>query len=357
MQQTLSLFVVGFGIAQLVSGPFSDRHGRRPTILGGFAIYLAGSLACALAPGIELLIAARVIQAVGCCTVVVVARAVVRDVYPLNEAAAVMSRVGTMVGLVPLAGPILGGYLQVWFGWRAAFVVHCLAAMALAVLTLRLLAETNAEPDRHALRPRRLAASYAGILRSAPFWAYALPAAASYGAIFAFIAGSPHTLIEVLGVPTQHYGYCFASGVLGYLAGTFVCRRLLVWMGAPRALLCGAGIAICGGGGLLLAAALWPHWLPLLLSQALVMGAHGVVQPCAQAGAIAHFQATAGAAAGLLGALMMALAWLVSTWLGVTLDDTVYPLAVAAAAMTGAVLVSALAMRRWRDDATSRSAP
>ncbi len=144
---------------------------------------------------------------------------------------------------VPLLGPIVGSYLQVGFGWRAAFAVHALIATVLAAITWRVLHETHRVPDRHALDPRGLVVNYAAIARSPTFWAYALPGAASYGAIFAFIAGSPYTLIEVLSVPTQYYGFCFASGVGGYLLGTLLCRRLLPWLGLGRTLLGGAVLA------------------------------------------------------------------------------------------------------------------
>ena len=128
VQLTLSLFVFGFGLMQLVSGPMSDRWGRRPVLLGGLALYVAASLACAAAPTIGLLVAARFLQAIGCCTVVVVARAIVRDAFEPAEGARVLARASSVLAIGPMLGPIAGSLLEVAFGFRAAFLL--LAALA-----------------------------------------------------------------------------------------------------------------------------------------------------------------------------------------------------------------------------------
>jgi DHA1 family bicyclomycin/chloramphenicol resistance-like MFS transporter len=148
VQQTLSLFVFGFGTAQLISGPLSDRYGRRPVLIGGLALYLVSGLACALAPSLGWLIAARFVQAIGCCTAVVVARAIIRDAYSPAEGARVMARALSLLALAPILGPILGGYLQVAFGWRAAFVTLALSGLAMWVASLRHLTESNPSSTR-----------------------------------------------------------------------------------------------------------------------------------------------------------------------------------------------------------------
>lgn len=145
-QMTLTIFVTGIGLAQLVAGPLADRLGRRPVALGGCALYLAASLACALAPAIGVLIAARLLQALGCCCVLVAARTAVRDRYEAAAGAAVIARASSLLALVPLVGPVVGGYTQVWFGWRAAFVIHAAFAALLLAASLRWLRETHAGP-------------------------------------------------------------------------------------------------------------------------------------------------------------------------------------------------------------------
>ena len=349
VQQTLSLFVIGFGLAQLISGPLSDRFGRRPVLLWGLAVYILASLACALAPTLDLLVAARFVQAVGCCTAIVVARALIRDAYAPAEGARMIARASSLMSLAPLLGPVLGGYLQVAFGWRAAFVFHTLFALVLAIAAWRLFRETNLEPNPDALRPGMLLAVYRRIAGADFFWAWALPGALSYAAIFTYISGSSFILIDVLGVPTEIYGYCFAFGVTGYLIGTLACRRLLAKVGLARALSYGTGLTLLAG--LLFAALVFAgirHWSVVLLCQFLTMAAHGINFPCIQSGAVAPFPREAGAAAGLLGFVTMVAALVAGTWVGLSHDGTLQPLALTSAVIGVLVFASARALRQLR---------
>ena len=328
VQQTLSLFVFGFGTAQLISGPLSDRYGRRPVLIGGLALYLVSGLGCALAPSLGWLIAARFVQAIGCCTAVVVARAIVRDAYSPAEGARVMARALSLLALAPILGPILGGYLQVAFGWRAAFVTLALSGLAMWVASLRHLTESNPRLNPNAMRLGHLAATYRDVLRTPAFWAYALPGSLSYASIFVFISGTPFVLIKVLGVPAQYYGYLFAIGVLGYLGGTLICRRLLSRIGVARVLALGTTVGMLGGlGFLLLVLAGISHWTLVVAAQFVVMTAHGINFACTQSGSLAPFSDKAGAAAGLFGCLVMYAALASGTWVGSSHDGTLLPLA------------------------------
>lgn len=327
-QATLTVFVIGVGIAQLLAGPLADRFGRRPLALGGCLTYVLASVVCAVAPSMSILIVGRLLQALGCCSVLVAARTIIRDRYAPAQGAAVIARASSLLAFVPLFGPALGGYTQVWWGWRAAFVIHALCAALLLVAGLRWLRETHAAPDADALRPARFVRAYADIARSRAFWDFALPGALTYAAIFVFIAGSSFAFIEVLGVPTERYGLCFAFAVCGYLLGTLACRRLVPRLGLSRVLRIGTALTLLGGGGLcVLVVADVAHWAVLLAAQFIVMTAHGLNQPCAQAGVVAPFAARAGAAAGLFGFLTMTIALAVGTALGVLHDDTLRPLA------------------------------
>ncbi|MES2318601.1 MAG: multidrug effflux MFS transporter [Pseudomonadota bacterium] len=341
VQLTLSMFVLAFGGAQLVIGPLSDRYGRRPVVIGGLVLYVLASLLCALAPSIELLIAARFVQALGCCSAIIIARAIVRDAYSPEDSVRVVARASTWLSLAPLTGPILGSYLQVTFGWRAAFVaLSLLSALVLAAVLLRL-PETNQHKNPRATELAGLAANYRLVLGSREFWAYALPGALSYGSIFAFISGSSPVLIRILDVPVASFGYCFAFGVSGYMSGTILCRRLLPTFGAAITLRIGSTISF-GAGALFLGAVGFgiAHWALVTIAMFLTMFAHGVNFPVSQSGSVTPFPQQAGTAAGLMGALYMSVAFGVGTAVGTTFNGTLYPLALIACTLGVAIFAS-----------------
>ena len=341
VQLTLSLFVIGFGGAQLIIGPLSDRFGRRPVLLCGLALYVTASALCGLAPSIELLIAARFLQALGCCAAVIIGRAIVRDAYAPEHSMRVVAKASTWLSLAPILGPILGSYLQVTFGWRAAFVALGIFSAGLLALSAARLPETNVHKNPRATELRGLLANYRIVLGAREFWAHALPGALSYGAIFSFISGSSFVLIRVLQVPTAWFGYCFAFGVSGYMSGTIVCRHLLPRRGARRTFRFGSALALASGAAFLIAVALGvAHWSLMLAAMFLTMGAHGINFPIAQTGAVSPFPQQAGTAAGLMGALYMSVAFTVGTVVGATHNGTLYPLAIIACTLGALIFLS-----------------
>ncbi len=346
VQLTLSMFVIAFGGAQLIVGPLSDRFGRRPIVIGGLVLYVLASLLCALSPTIELLVAARFVQALGCCAAIIIARAIVRDAYAPEDGPKVVARASSWLSLAPLMGPILGSYLQVTFGWRAAFVALSLLSAAVLALVILRLPETNAHKDPRATEWAGLSANYRLVLGSREFWAYALPGALSYGSIFAFISGSSPVLIKVLGVPVEWFGYCFAFGVSGYLSGTIICRRLLPRFGAAVTLRIGSTMSLAAGAFFLAGVGFGiAHWALVTVSIFLTMLAHGVNFPCSQSGSVTPFPKQAATAAGLMGALYMSVAFAVGTAVGGTFNGTVYPLAIIVCTLGVAIFLSVRLIR------------
>ena len=331
VQLTLSLFVIGFGGAQLIIGPLSDRYGRRPVLLCGLGLYVAATLVCGLAPSIEILIAGRFVQALGCCSAVMIARAIVRDAYDPEHSVRVIAKASSWLALAPIFGPILGSYLQVTFGWRAAFAALGIFSACVMAVTFFRLPETNAHKNPQATALRGLLANYRWVLGSREFWRYALPGALSYGSIFSFISGSSFVLIQVLDVPTAWFGFCFAFGVTGYLIGTIACRRVLFRLGTMRTFYLGTGLSLVAGVIFLAAVVAGiAHWTLVLVAMFLTMGAHGINFPIAQSGSVSPFPRQAGTAAGLMGALYMTVAFGVGTIVGATHNGTLYPLAIIA---------------------------
>ena len=340
VQLTLSVFVLGFGFMQLVSGPLSDRFGRRPVVIAGIALYVVASLGCAMAPTMTLLIAGRFFQAVGCCTAVVVARAIVRDAFGAEGSAHAMAQALSVLAVAAMVGPALGGLLEVRFGHRAVFVVLAVFAGVLLILTAARLPETNAHLNARATRPRHLLASYGLVVRSREFLAFTLFGSATYGGLFAFISGSSFVLIRVLDVPPGWFGVAFASVVVGYLLGTLWCQRMLARHGLRTTVTVGVALAACGVIAMVtLALAGVHHWAAIIVPQFVYMASHGINFPCAMAGTVGPFPQHAGTAAGMFGFLSMAAAAAIGAWIGASHDGTVFPMVFAIA---GAASVSLL---------------
>ena len=347
VQWTLSIFMAAFAVVQLIAGPLSDRFGRFPVIVGGVLIYLTGSVVCALAPTIAVLVLGRLLQAVGACAGIVSVRAVVRDLHEPAEGARLLAAAGTIMGLAPLIGPVLGSQLLVAFGWRAPFAALSIFALALAALLALRLKETNRYRNRDALAPRVLAAAWREVLRTPSFYAYTLANTTSYAGLFAFLAGSSFVLIRVLGMSPTAYALGFAAAVSGYIVGTLICRRAMPRLGLARSLEVGATIqATAGVVVVALALAGVAHPAAILVPQFFFVVAHGIVQPVAQAGAVALFPRIAGTAAALMGFIVQTCAAAVGLIIGATWNGTVVPMALMICAGGIGSLVVALALVR-----------
>lgn len=340
VQQTLVFFSVGFGIAQLISGPISDRYGRRPVLLSGLLLYMGASLACAIASNIYVLIAARFAQACGCCTIVVTARAMIRDSYSPTAGAQKLAQASSYMGFAVVSGPIIGAHLQNTFHWNATFIFLTVISIPL-LLAVWYWSKNYPPPPPHGRALDKLMADYPVILRSKSFWAYTLAGALSYASIFVFISGSAFVLIQVLGVSILNFGYCFAIGCTGYLNGSFLCRRLLATISVERTLLYGTFLSTASSA-IFLALCIFNHmtWWLLIGFQFVAMFAHAINFPCAQVGSLAKFERNAGTAAGVFGALSMCGALIVSNLMGVMFDSTYFPMAYLAAGIAITQLVT-----------------
>lgn len=333
VQLTLSVFLAGFAVGQLVYGPLSDRYGRRPVMLAGVAIFTLASVACMLATSIEILIAARLVQAIGACAGPVLGRAVVRDVYGREDAARVLALIGAAMALAPLVGPIIAGYLTVWFGWQSNFLVLTLYGAVILVGILAALAETN--PHRGEVTSLgQMLRNYRAFLHSRAWIGYVLCNSATYAGLFAFISGSSFVFIEVLGLPPHLYGVCFGAAVTGYIVGTIFSARTVMRLGIERMVLSGG--AICSLAGLAMAgmalAGVETVWSVLGPMTLFTVGV-GLVMPNSMAGAIGPFPTMAGAASALLGFIQMTIAAAVGVGVGAAFDGTARPMAVTIAIM------------------------
>lgn len=341
VQWTLSGFLLAFAPSQLVYGPVADRFGRRPAMLWGLGLFAAGTAACAVAPTLAALIAARIVQAIGACAGPVVARAVVRDTVPAERAPAVFATMAGLMSLAPAIGPVLGGVVTALSGWRASFVLLLLAAFAVTAAVWRGLAETAPTLDRRALDPASLVRAYGGLLADRWFLNHALVATASYTGLFCFISGSSHVIQGGLGLGPLAYGVVFASAVGGYVAGSLIVRRFSARIPPRRMMWAGSLWCLaCGWAGPVSLALAGPQLATIALPLILYMVGFAVIQPNAQAGAIAPFPLMAGRASALLGCLQWSIAAIVGLGLGLVLDTGGWAMALGIAASASAAFVA-----------------
>ncbi|WP_431191955.1 multidrug effflux MFS transporter [Rubrivivax gelatinosus] len=317
VQLTMAALILAFGVAQLVWGPVADRVGRRPVLIAGLTLYTAASVGAALAGDIGALVAWRTLQGVALAAAVVVARAMLRDLYEPHEGAQVMALALSGLGLIAIASPTLGGLVTGWGGWRAALVVvGCAGAATLAFVVLRL-PETIVQKNPHATAPGPLFGAWAGIARNRTFLAWTLLTSSTYGGLFTILAGSSFVYMNGFGLSAGAYGLAMATGSLAYLGGTVICRRWIMRLGMAPAVRRAAAFTLAGGAGTVAAAlagadSVWPY----LVAQWLFCFGHGVHQPCGQAGAVGPFPRQAGVASALAGFVLAFTAFCIGRWLG-----------------------------------------
>lgn len=341
VQLTLSVFLLGFAVSQLIYGPLSDRFGRVPALIGGLGIYLLASIACVFSTSIEALTTARFFQALGGCCGPVLGRAIVRDMHGPLQAARTLAYIGSATALAPAIGPIVGGYLLVWFGWQSSFYALAFMGAVLLPCVALLLAETNEHKNPNATHPGHLTKNYRTVVVHSGFLGYALCVAFAYSGIFAFISGSSFVLIDVLHVKPEHFGLAFAIAVAGYVTGTSSVARFTLQVGIDRMISLGSLLGAAAGSIMALAA--WAGVVSLvtvLVPTYFCFMSGGILMPNAMAGAIGPFPKMAGAASALMGFMQMGCAALVGYLVGRLHDGTPLPMALAMAGTGWAALAS-----------------
>jgi DHA1 family bicyclomycin/chloramphenicol resistance-like MFS transporter len=351
VQLTLSVYLVGYAVGQLVYGPLSDRFGRRPVLLISLAGYCAASLACALAPTIELLLLARACQALGSSGAIVIARAVVRDLYEGARAGRELALMGAIFSLAPVIAPSVGGLLQSGFGWRSNFVVLVLIGASAGLLVWLMLPETLRARSAEPPGVRAMLASYREILSHRAFRAYLGLISISFGGVFAWISASPFVLQDLYGLTPFWFGFAFAAASAGFLTGSILSTRLGMRLGIDRSIGVGAACVAAGGLGSVAAVAFSASVIPLLAAISLYACGMGLVQPQTIAGALMPFPHKAGAASSLVGVAQMSAAAVVGVGVGHALGTSAWPLALPCAVFGVLTLVIWVMTRRVRNAA------
>ena len=324
VELSLATFFIGLAFGQLLYGTATDRFGRKLPLYVGLSIYCAASLVCVFAPNIETLIVLRFFQALGACGGIVIARAMVRDLFAHNESARVFSLLMLVMGVAPILAPLIGGYVALFFGWHAIFaVVSIFSAICLAAV-YGLLPETKA--PNPTVRIGRTFGIYGRILRNREFLGFTLAGGLAQAGMFAYITGSPFVFIELFGIPAERYGWVFGSNALGLIVLSQVNGRMLRRYNPTNILrVCLAATAffslllILAG---LFDAGFWGVAIPVFLYVASL----GMIFPNATAGALSEQSENAGSASALIGSLQYGLAALASSLVSYFNNGTTRPM-------------------------------
>jgi MFS transporter, DHA1 family, multidrug resistance protein len=320
VQLTLTLFLIGLAVCQLFYGPLSDRYGRRPLLLAGLILFVLASIACAFALSIEMLIAARLVQAIGGASGIVLSRAIVRDLYQGEKAASVLGYITMAWVLAPMIAPVIGGYLDQLAGFRSTFVLLAIVGALTLAGAWFTLHETNV--NRRANGPVWRSAHYGRIFAAWQFRGYATSLTFASAVFFTFLACAPFLTVNIMGHSAMEYGLWFVLVSVGYMIGNFLSGRYSEQVGNDNMVLAGntltfIGAALClilGLFGFLTPAALFS---PMLLC---ALG-NGLTIPNGTIRAISIDPMLVGTAAGLLGFLQMGVSAVVSQAVGSLQDQ------------------------------------
>jgi len=326
LEWTISGYLIGFSSGQLLWGPISDRYGRRLAIGSGLILFIIGSAGCALSNDALTLIGWRIVQALGACASVALSRAMVRDLYQGTMAAQMLSTLITVMAVMPLVGPLVGGQIVTLFGWRAIFWL----LVVVGLLTLGALYTIPETLPVHSRNPETLGRAllrYVELLKNRRLLGYLGAGGFLYAGMFAYVAGTPFVYIDYYHVPARFYGLLFALGIIGIMLANMMNRSLVGRFGYDRVLFFGTlaatgsgmvagGVAYSGWGGL------WGLVVPLFLFASTT----GFIVANSITGALADFPRRAGAVSALTGAVQYGSGIFGSGLVGLWADGTPGPL-------------------------------
>ena len=334
VQLTISSYLVGFAMGQIIYGPISDRLGRKPVLLVAIVIYGLGSVLCATTRSIDALIAARFVQALGGAGAIVLARAVVRDLYSGVRAGRELSLMGSIQAFAPIAAPLIGGILQTVFGWHASFILLVIVSIAFGTLTARLLPETLRKRTSEPLSLATMGNLYGSVLSHRSFLAHLAIMTTTFVGLYAWVSGASVVIQGVYGLSPLAFGMTYAVGSLGYMLGTNIAVRIVMRLGLGPMI--GIGTAIMAAGGLLMAAVVAfgltsVTWL--VGSMTVYLAGMGLAMPQTMAAALTPFPDRAGTASSLLGFSQQSCGAIAAAAIGAYLGGSAWPVAGTIAAM------------------------
>jgi DHA1 family bicyclomycin/chloramphenicol resistance-like MFS transporter len=300
---SMSLYLVGLAIGQLIYGPLADRFGRKKVLMSGLFIFVVASLACAFAHNLNSFLLARLFQALGACSCLVISRAIVTDIYPLHQRGTILAFVSAANIISPALAPLLGGFLVQWFGWLAIFKFIAVVGIGMFFGALWLLPETLKNPDYQALHLKHMRDNLYRLFSYPMFVGYSLGIALLFGLVFIWVTFSPNILLNEFQIPPAEFGLFFLvpaiGGTLGALLTAFCGSRI----GEKRFI--GLGYSLVLVAVIILLFMMLKNYIdtPLRVVMPIMLMFIGInmAQPLQVAGALAPFTDIAGFTAGVIG--------------------------------------------------------
>lgn len=325
IQFTLSIYLFGLSMGQLICGPLTDRYGRKKLLIGGMFLYFLASLACAFSTTYSQLLVARLAQALGASTGLVIGRAIVGDLYNAREAGKLFSTIFPFVGMSPAISPVIGGLIGYHFGWPATFAFVGLFALSVIILSFYHIHETLSIEKRKPLHLWRILATYPAVLKNKRFIFYVSAPCIAYMAYFAYIAQSPF-IFHALGYGDRAVGFFYITLSITYVSGNLLGKKLLHSFTLDKTLQVGYCFFVSGGFLLALTGMLnWPLSMMLASISLLTLG-NGFLIPLGAAGVVNSCSGAIGYTSGLLGFLQLGVAAITTAYIEVVSHNEIYRL-------------------------------
>jgi len=324
---SLTAYLVGISVGQLIYGPLLDRYGRKNPLYAGLILYVFASVGCALTSSVEALIFMRFLQAIGGCAGLVAAQALVRDIFPADKTAQAFSMLVLVVAVSPMVAPTVGGYVTAAFGWHYIFIT--LAAITLIIIgsIYYLLPEGKKADPSLSLKPKAVLNNFYKVVKQPQFLVYAVTGGIATTGSFAYIAGSPSVFMNIYGLNEKQYGWIFSFLALA-IVGSPQLNHILLRKFKSEQIIKMALLYQCSIGAILVIGT-WLGWYDLYVLLAMMflfLLGQGLTGPNSTALSLAPFSKHAGSAAALLGAFRMAMAGVITALISALPNDTALPM-------------------------------
>ena len=325
-QMTLSTYILGFALGQLLYGPMADSLGRKPVILGGTLVFAGAAVACALAQTIDHLIFMRFLHGLAAAAASVVINALMRDIYPKEEFSRMMSFVMLVTTIAPLMAPMAGGAVLVWFSWHAIFWILALAALLASAMIFFFIDETLPAEHRQKFHIRTTIGNFASLFRHKRVLSYMLASGFSFAGMFSFLSAGPFVYIELNHVSPQHFGYYFALNIVFLFVLTIINSRFVRRVGALNMFRAGLWIQFVMAVWLVVSAFLGVGFWALVIGVAAFVGCVSMISSNAMAVILDEFPHMAGTASSLAGTFRFGIGAIVGALLSMATFTTAWPM-------------------------------